>query len=110
VDQEDHAELQALRLVDAKHVHLLVRGLEVRGDRIVPRLAEELEVRDEERCAIGRKRPPRALDQTQELRNVPRLLLHESGVGLEISREKLRAVEELEDERRGAELGSSRRV
>ena len=78
VDQKDHAELETLRLVDAEHVHLLVRGLEVRGDGIVPRLAEELEVRDEERRAIRRERPSRALHQTQELRDVPRLLLHES--------------------------------
>src|SRR5438132_516724 len=46
VDQEHHTELEALRLVDAENVHLLARGLEVRGHRIVPRLPEELEVRD----------------------------------------------------------------
>src|SRR5207237_10911707 len=73
-----HAERETLRLVDAEHVPLLVRGLEVSGDGIVPRLAEEIEVRDEERRAIRRERPSRALHQTQELRDVPRLLLHES--------------------------------
>ena len=47
VREEDHGELEALRLVDAEHVHLLVRGLEVRGDRIVAGFAKQLEMRDE---------------------------------------------------------------
>jgi len=75
VDQEHHAELKALRLVNAEDVHLLARRLEVRRDWIVPRLAQQLEVRDEERSAIGRECSPRAVDQTQEFRDVPGLLL-----------------------------------
>ena len=48
MSEEDHRELEALRLVNAEHVHLFVRGLEVGGDRIVAGLAQQLEMRDEE--------------------------------------------------------------
>src|SRR5204862_238157 len=109
-DQEDHAELEALRLVDAEDVHLLARRLEVRSDRIVPRLAQELEVRDEERRAVGRQRATGALDEAQELRDVSRLLLDERGVRVEIPREELRPFEELEEERGRSELGRARGV
>ena len=54
VDQEDHRELEALGFMDREHVDAFARRFEVRRDRVVPRLTQQLEVRDEERSAIGR--------------------------------------------------------
>src|SRR5204862_6599914 len=97
-----------LRLIDAGHVHLLARCIEVRRDGVVPRLAQELEMWNEERRPVRRECASRALDETEELRDVPRLLLHEGRVRFEVPREKLRAIEELEQERGGAELRGAR--
>ena len=95
VDQEDDRELEALRLVDREHVHALGRRLEVRGDWIVPRLAQQLEVRNEERGPVRRQRPRGRVDEPEELRDVLALLLRERRVRVEVAREQLGALEEL---------------
>ena len=59
VDEEDDRELESLRFVHGEHVHLLARRLEVSRHRIVPRLAQQLEVRHEEGGAVGRQRARR---------------------------------------------------
>ena len=84
--------------MDAEDVHLLARCLEVGRDRIVPRLTQQLEVRDEERRAVRRQRAARALNEAQELRDVSSLLFDKRGVGIEVSCEQLRAIKELEEE------------
>src|SRR5207245_3190814 len=97
--QEHDRELKALRLVDAEDIHLVARGLEVSGDRVVPRLPQQLEVWDEERRAVRGERAPRALDESQELRDVSGLLFDERRVRVEIALQELRALEELIEER-----------
>ena len=44
------------------------------------------------------------MDEPKELRDVPALLLHERRVRIEVPREQLRAVEELEEQSRRREL------
>src|SRR5438093_487135 len=75
--EEDDTELKALRLVDRKDIHALRGDLEVRGDGIVPRLAKQLEIRHEERRAVGGQRAGSGVDEPEEFRDVLPLLLSE---------------------------------
>src|SRR2546422_8377625 len=64
-------------------------------------------MRDEERGAVRRQRAARAVDQPKELRDIPPLLLYQRRVRVEIARQELRAVEELEEQRGRGELGGT---
>ena len=50
------------------------------------------------------------MNEPKELRDVPALLLYERGVRVEIARQELRAVEELEEQSRCCELCRARGV
>src|SRR5712691_6212720 len=72
--------------------------------RIVPRLPQQLEVRDEERGPVGGERARRRVHELEEPRDILSLLLGQQGLGLEVLREELRAVEKLVQQLGGGEL------
>src|SRR2546426_9769603 len=64
-------------------------------------------MRDEERRVVRRERAARALNEAQELRDVPSLLLDKRRARVEVAGQQLRAIEELKQECRRAQLGGA---
>ena len=79
----------------------------VRGDRIIPCLAQQLQVRNEEGGPIGRQSPRGRMNEAEELGDVLSLLLSERGVRVEIPGEELRALQELIQQLGGGQLGGA---
>ena len=96
--------------MDREHVHGGQRLLEVRCGRVVPGLAEQLQVRHDVGGPIGREGLTGALHQPQELGDVPALLLGERGVRVAVPIEQLRPFEEQEQQLSRRELRRPRRV